>query len=121
MTLFRPNTTCKFYSRSAGYDVYGKTTFAAGRVTPCAVVSYDLSRMKSSVRVDSSGSRGRADELAGVARFLFPKTITVNRGDIVQKDNYWLRVIEIHPRYGVDGRLDHLEIDLEKAEPINAA
>ena len=120
MTLFRPNTTCQLYSQSGQYDLYGKKAFSSAKTVPCAVVSYDLSRMKSSVRVDSSGSRGRADELVGVARFLFPKTVTVARGDVVAKDSYWLKVIEVHPRYGVDGRLDHFEVDMEKTEPAIA-
>lgn len=117
--LFRPNTTCQHYTRNAAYDIYGQHTWGQPQTVPCAVVSYDLSRQKSSVRVDSSGSRGRADELVGVARFLFPRTITVQRGDVVYKDSYWLKVIEIHPRYGVDGRLDHFEVDFNKTEPVS--
>lgn len=121
MTLFRPNTTCQLYNQAGEYDLYGKKTFSVAKTLPCAVVSYDLSRMKSSVRVDSSGSRGRADELVGIARFLFPRTVTVNLGDVVSKDGYWLKVVEIHPRYSVEGQMDHFEVDMEKTEPVSAA
>lgn len=117
--LFRPNTTCLLHSRQGAYDIYGKHSFAPAQTIPCAVISYDVSRLKSSVRVDSSGSRGRADELAGRARFLFPRTTTIVRGDVVFKDGYWLKVIEIHPRYAVDGRYDHIEVDFEKTEPVS--
>jgi len=115
--LFRPNTTCLLRRRGATANVYGKYTFSAGVTVPCAVVTYDLATQKSSVRADSSGSRGRALELAGIARFLFPTTVQVQRGDLIFKDNVWLEVIEIHPRRGVDGRHDHNEVDMKTAEP----
>lgn len=113
--LFRPNTTCKLHATDGVIDVYGQQGALPGRVVPCAVVTYDLSRQKSSVRADSSGSRGRAEELAGVARFLFPAQTVIKRGDKIEKDGFFLEVIEIHPRYSVAGRLDHKEVDMRKA------
>ncbi len=112
--LFRPNTTCTVYRPEGEMDIYGEKTFDTGTTTPCAVVSYDLSRMKSTVRADSSGSRGRGEELVGVARFLFPSSVTMERGNKVYKDSFWLEVTEIHPRYSVAGNLDHWEVDMEK-------
>lgn len=85
------------------------------------MVAYDLSRLKTTVRADSSGSRGRGEHLEGVARFLFPKTVDINRGDKVFKDDYWLEVIEKHPRYSVAGVLDHWEIDFERTEAVDAS
>lgn len=121
MTLFRPNTTCALYSSSEKTDIYGNPSFEKPKTTPCAVVTYDLSRLKTTVRADSSGSRGRGEHLEGVARFLFPKTVQIQRGDKVFKDDYWLEVVEKHPRYSVAGVLDHWEIDFHKTEPVDAS
>jgi hypothetical protein len=119
--LFRPNTTCKVYSASADHDIYGRTSYSAGKTVQCAVVSYDLVIKKTSVRADSSGSRGRAQELSGIVRFLFGVSAEMKVGDIVEKDGFVMKVIELHPRYSVAGRLDHHEVDMEKAESLDAA
>lgn len=116
--LFRPNTTCLLQRRGATPDVYGKYTYSAAVTVPCAVVTYDISTQKSSVRADSSGTRGRAFEQAGMAKFLFPRAVACDRGDVVTKDGYTLRVVEVHQRYGVDGRHDHNEIIMERAEAL---
>ncbi|MCR9222937.1 MAG: hypothetical protein NXH70_02610 [Hyphomonas sp.] len=121
MTLFRPNTTCLLYQGSATLDIYGASSFGTPATTPCAVIAYDLARTKTTVRADSSGTRGRGEHLEGVARFLFPKTVTINRGDKVYKDSYWLEVVEIHPRYDVSGTLDHWEVDFNRTEAIDAS
>lgn len=120
MTLFRPNTTCELYSASDTLDIFGRPGFAQAATTPCAVVAYDLSRMKTTVRADSSGTRGRAEHVEGIARFLFPKTVNIKRGDKVYKDGFWLEVIETHPRYSVGGVLDHIEVDFNKTEEVSA-
>lgn len=116
--LFRPNTTCRLFTQKEGFDIYGTRQWSLPKVTPCAVITFDLATTKSSVRVDSSGTRGRADQLQGIARFLFPHTVALLRGDIVEKDGFWLKLVEIFPRYAVDGRMDHFEVDFTKAEPI---
>lgn len=85
------------------------------------MISYDLARTKTTVRADSSGTRGRGEHLEGVARFLFPKTVTIKRGDKVYKDDYWLEVIEIHKRYDVSGTIDHIEVDFNRTEPVDAS
>lgn len=112
---FRPNTTCDIY-RKAGDDIYGSIQYETKpRKTPCAVVTYDLATAKSSVRADTSGTRGRSDALEGVARFLFPRMVEIQTGDRVEKDGFTLEVIEVHPRRTVQGGLDHLEVDMRKA------
>lgn len=110
--MFRPNTSCLLIRRSLVRDLYGRTTYAAPVTTPCAVITYDLATHKTSVRADSSASGGRAEHLAGVVRFLFPKHVTIIRGDRVHKDGYTLEVIEVHPRRSVLGPIDHIEVDL---------
>lgn len=118
--MYRPNTTCKYYTLS-GRDVRSKPTYSAASVVPCSVVSFDLASKRTSVRTDTSGTRGRTDELSGVARFLFPKTFQPVKGDVVEKQGLWLEVIEIHPRFDVMGSLDHIEVDFRRSVEIDAS
>lgn len=114
----RPNNTCTYYEKKDGFNLYGEPEgFKVGRVVPCAVISYDLKRSKTSVRADTSGTRGSAENLEGIARFLFPSKLMLNRGDIIYKDDYWLEIREIHKRYDVLGNFDHYEVDMTKTEP----
>tara|TARA_B100000749_G_scaffold148090_1_gene113659 strand:+ start:648 stop:1013 length:366 start_codon:yes stop_codon:yes gene_type:complete len=117
--MFRANTTCTLQSQTGELDIFGNPVFVKPVTVPCAVVSYDLSVQKSSVRADSSGSRGRAEQLEGVARFLFRRTQKIKTGDIITKDGFTLEVIEVFPRRDVSGRLDHLEVDMKKTEPVD--
>lgn len=110
--MFRPNTTCALRKKSASADIYGRKSYSPAVDVPCAIVTYDLSTHKSSVRADSAGSRGRAEGVEGTARFLFPLSVIVKRGDRILKDGYDLEVIEIHPRRSVLGPLDHNEVDM---------
>lgn len=116
---FFPNTTCVLHRRSARTDVHGRYTYTTvPSPIPCAVIGINLSTDKSSVRADSSGSRGRAEIQAGTAKFLFPTMTQITSGDVVDKDGFSLRVTTIQPRHAVDGRIDHLEVDFERAEPV---
>ena len=117
--LFRPNTTCQVEYAETGFDIYGRQVFSAPETVRCAVVSFDLAVQKSSVRADSSGSRGRAEQLEGVARFLFRPNVPIKTGDVVTKGNFVMSVIEVHPRYSVAGELDHNEVDMKKTEPTD--
>lgn len=110
--MFRPNTSCMVTRRSLSADLYGRYTYSAPEATACAVVTYDLATHKTSVRADSSASGGRAEALAGVARFLFPKNTAIAIGDRLTKDGFQLEVIEVHPRRSVLGPLDHIEVDM---------
>ena len=114
--MFIPNNTAKVYRINAGRDVRGKRTYAAFVRLPCAVVSLGLEIGKTAVRADTSGTRGRAEEMQGVAVILFPRAIKLAALDMVQVDDATLEVIQVYPRRHVLGWLDHYEVQLRQAE-----
>jgi hypothetical protein len=114
--MFIPNTHCHLYRRSATTDRRGEYTFAEPVPTPCSIVDIGLKVDKTSVRADSSGSRGKADEEQGDARLLFPTYITIREGDIVEVDDEGLVIVGIYRRRNVLGQLDHLDVALNRAQ-----
>lgn len=116
--MFVPNTTCDLYVRGEQINNFGKFEFAAKKVVRCAVVSLDIKTVKSSVRADTSGSRGQAEQPEGDARLLFPKTSTIKVGDAVYKDGYWLEVIGVQPRHHVSGPVDHIQVEFRYRQAV---
>ena len=114
--MFVPNTTCQLYTRSDTQNLYGGYTYNDPITVPCAIVSMDLKVSKTSVRADSSASRGRAEEEVGSARLLFPASTAVKEGDLASVDGYPIEVIRIFSRHDVLGNIDHLQIDFRKGQ-----
>jgi hypothetical protein len=112
--MFLPNQSCKLYRRTDKQDVYGNYSYKAPVTVPCTVTLMDLNVKKTSVRADSSASRGRAEEEIGLARLLFPASTVVNEGDVVSVDGEVLEVIRLFPRRDVLGRPDHLQVDFRR-------
>jgi hypothetical protein len=113
-----PNTTCSLYIRSDETDNFERYTFAPVVKARCAVIDLDITVEKSSVRADTSGSRGQADQQQGSAMLLFPKTSTIKLGDKLFIDGFWLEVTKVYPRRAVVGGIDHIEVTFRKAEPV---
>lgn len=114
--MFIPNNTALLHRVSAHRDTRGERTYARPVRVPCGVVTLALEIGKTSVRADSSGSRGRAEEQQGTARILFPTYIKIAELDMIQVEEETLEVIQIVPRRHILGHLDHYEVDLRKAE-----
>lgn len=113
--MFKPNATCTLYSRTDEQDVYGVYSFLPPKMnTPCAVVQMDLVVKKTSVRADSSASRGRAEEEIGLVRLLFPSTVSIQEYDVVEINGVVIEVIRIFPRRDVLGKVDHYQVDFRK-------
>lgn len=102
-------------SRRSGNDVYGQPAWGASQPARCSIVKFDLSATKTSVRTDSSASRGNAREIEAAVRLLFPSFTEIAVGDRVQVLGANLRVLTAQPRYDIVGNLDHHEVDLEVA------
>lgn len=117
--MFFPNTRCDLYRRSTSKDNFGRFQYNPKVSTPCAVIFLDVTIQKSSVRADTSGSRGQAEQFQGDAMLLFPKHIRLTEGDVTFIDSKWLEIIEVEPRRNVMGRVDHLQVVLRKVEPIS--
>lgn len=111
--MFTPNAQ-GLIARTIGYDLHGRETFGPTRVCPCGIVSLSTGSQKTSVRADSSASRGAADEIAAQkARILIPSFVSVGIGDRFTFEGQKFRISAVHPRRSVIGDLDHFECDLE--------
>lgn len=109
--MFIPNTRCTIRRRSA-VNVYGKATYESPKPGLCAIVRLEQESNSTSVRADSSASRGSAKEEIIQARLLFPARTQLSKGDIVQVMHYVMVVQSVWPRHNVTGRLDHWQLDL---------
>lgn len=110
MSLFRPNLDCVVV-QSSGKDVYGQPKPATRFKERCAVVRLQTTSLKSSVRADSSASRGSAQELVADTLLLLSKNTHARIDDVIEVAGKKLRVIGIHPRYDLLGALDHHEVE----------
>ena len=110
---FTPNMVGQI-QRAIGNDIHGRALFSPA--TPCqfAVVNAKRQQEKTSVRADSSASRGSADEITtGLGRILVAKHQSIEIGDVFTFDGDSYDVNSKHVRRSVFGEIDHFECDLE--------
>jgi hypothetical protein len=111
--VFQPNSI-GVIKRHKGYDKFGQSSFEPAAELPYAPVNLARIAMKTSVRADSSASRGMADEIATAhAKILVPAFISIRIPDRVELDGVPFRVLSTHPRKTVFGTLDHIECEIE--------
>ena len=110
--MFIPNTDCQIKERGAR-DRYNEYSYGKPRRARCSIIKLKEARGKTSVRTDSSASRGNAEEITSDARLLLPSSESINRGDLIKVYGFVLKVVSIFPRIAVNGRLDHWQIDAE--------
>lgn len=109
--MFRPNLACRIQLSSGENDVYGQPIPGQYVTERCAVVKLVASNEKSSVRADSSASRGNAMEMEALSTILLTTRTRARIDDIVEVAGYKLRVQAMHPRFDVNGRFDHYEVN----------
>lgn len=109
--MIKPNVSCVIVKKG-GTDTFGRAIEGARKKAKCNVVKFIVSSVKSTVRADSSASRGRAQEEINEIVLLFPATSDIKHGDIVEILNERLVVQGIHTRFDVTGKLDHYEVAL---------
>lgn len=101
-----------------GRDLYGQPTHAKAITVPCAVVALHRTVAKTGVRTDATATRGAAEERQEDARILFPVNSKVVADARVVIQGFELRVIDVHPRFDVNGAPSHLDCMLTLwAEP----
>lgn len=106
-----PNLSCTISSYGEEMDRYGQPVIAAPRSARCAIVTLRASSEKTTVRADSSASRGSARETVVDARLLFLPIEAVQVNDVVVVAGISVRVIGVFPRFDIGGRHDHDEVD----------
>ncbi len=108
--MFLPNQNCRIQLSSGKTDVYGQPTPSTFVRERCTVVKLVITNEKSSIRADSSASRGNAMELEAESVILLPKTTKARIDDIIEVENCKLRIMGLSPRRDLQGRLDHYRI-----------
>jgi hypothetical protein len=111
--MLYPNVDCTITRMTGLYNDFGEAKPEPHKVvsTKCGVKLLEQTE-KSSVRADSSASRGFADEVTADARLLFKPKEDVQIGDKVTVASIELRVTAKFPRFDVMGRFDHIQVDL---------
>ena len=109
-----PNIDCLITKAGEKKDMYGQEI--QGEIIPslCAVVRLDVAKMKSSVRADSSASRGNADERVAMARLLFAPHTNIEIDDKVTVHGIDLQAISVFPRHDMEGNIDHFQVDCDR-------
>ena len=110
---FTPNLV-GLIQRRIGYDIHGQSILSEETTCQFAVVNAKRQQEKTSVRADSSASRGMADEITtGLGRILVAKHEGIEIGDIFSFDGDSYDVKSKHVRRSVFGEIDHYECDIE--------
>lgn len=115
---FIPNRTGIIRRRSKTTDAFGQYTFGKRENMRFAVVRFDTKTEDSTVRADSSATRGNIQEYHASGRVLTAIAVKPKWGDLMVFDGKVFRIKEVEPRYNVQGKLDHYECDLEKSEDL---
>lgn len=107
----RANVNCKIRN-VIDVDIHGKEVLGNGFPAKCAVVKLNAVSERTSVRTDSSASRGFGREIVADARLLFPTSTRVEIDDKVEIAGIKLTVLSKSPRFDVSGKIDHMQLDL---------
>lgn len=111
--MFTPNQTGQI-QHVTGYDLFGQQALEPPRSIRFAVVNLRLLSGKTTVRADSSASRGTTDEITtDLARILVAKHERIEIGDVFLYDGQSFDVRSKHVRRSVFGNVDHYECELE--------
>ena len=92
--------------RFGAKNVYGEAQLQFVRKTNVGVVKFEQSNEKSSVRAESSGSRGKAS----LELFDAVLEAAVQLDDVLILEGQKLKVSSVHRRWGLRGRPGHLEV-----------
>lgn len=110
---FTPNMVATI-RRRIGLDVYGMPILGEPKEIQIAVVNARRRQEKTTVRSDSSASRGAADQITtDLGRILVARHEAVEIGDVISFDGDSYMVVSRHLRRTVFGTLDHYECDIE--------
>lgn len=111
---FIPNNTGTL-RRSRGTNIYGEhNDLGPPELVPCGIVKLLGSYEKTSVRADSTASRGTAVEEVILSKILFLPSQAPRIDDQFEVAGLVLKCVGVHPRYSILGKLDHHECDFDR-------
>lgn len=111
--MLNSNNTCRIETVS-GFNVHGEPTFSAPVTERCAVVKLLRILAKTTVRADSSSSRGHGDEKLSESKILLQGETIADLGDRLTVLSVTLKVVSLVPRQDVSGYIDHYEATCEQ-------
>jgi uncharacterized Zn finger protein len=107
--MFLPNAKCRIQLSTGETNLYGQPKPGRWITEPCTVVKLILKTEHTSVRADTSASRGNAEELLADAKVLLAAHSQAKIGDVIELEGALLRITGMEYRRDAMGRLDHLE------------
>lgn len=110
--LFNPNRTCVII-KNVGYNIYGEPERTQRITEKCALLEDGRSIKQSSVRADSSASRGNALETVADYWFILMPDTKAELDDLIEIDGVQVKIVEISPRFSLYGVKDHVEAKCE--------
>lgn len=114
--MFLPNNK-GFLSRKNGTNAYGETSWSDPVEVECGVVHLNKKMDKTTVRTDSSATRGHAEEFLSDSKILFPAYVQIGLDDRFEIHGIVMVATSVEKRYAVTGDLDHYEVDFRIAPP----
>lgn len=111
--MFYPNLTCTIWPVSDNNE-YGEKELGSPREAGCAIIYYRDQIGETSVRADSTASRGNARQSEIDVRLLVESHSVLKKGEIVQIHGFdeKLEVDRAFPRHGFGGEIHHYQVDL---------
>jgi hypothetical protein len=116
--MFIPNRIAYIRRKSLSADMYGQYIYGEKEAVHYGLVRFDTKIEDSTVRADSSATRGNIKEFHASGRVLLHKKHNPNFGDLLVVENKVFEVKGVEPRFNVLGKLDHWQCDLEKYEDL---
>lgn len=119
--MFFPNQIVKHFP-APGYDAFGKLApvpTTGGKDWRAAIVKVINRSERTTVRADSSASRGNAEEMvADVVVLIEPAALNkVNVDDVIRVAGSDYQVTLIRLRFSVLGHLDHIQVGGDAWQP----
>jgi len=97
-------------STRTGRDVHGQPLMKKQPREKVAPVKMIFKKQHSTVRTDSSGTHGHANEVTSDIVLLARPRSQIKHSDILTVAGHKVEVIELRPQYDVFGKVDHIEI-----------
>ena len=98
------------HHKRVGADVYGQAKVERQRDQMVCPVRLSFGQQHSTVRTDSAASHGGAMEMVPTCIVLVKPNADVGVDDMLVVLGNKVRVMEVHPRYTVRGKLDHKQV-----------
>lgn len=119
MSTIRPRSPCWIKKNTVRYDGHGRPIHSSIRKkTLCAIIRLQDTIDKTTVRADSSASRGRAEEELASGRLLLKPNEDIATGDLIEVEikgapNITLEIKSIFRRIDVGGQVHHIDVEGE--------